>query len=37
MGGCGEAGENSLLGEEEGAGADGEEGAFFFWVFLLQV
>ena len=37
MRGCGEAGEDSLLREEERAGADGEEGAFFLWVFLLKV
>lgn len=37
MCGCGEPGEDALLGEEETAGADGEEGAFFFGVFFLQV
>ena len=29
--------QNALLGQEEGTGADGEEGALFVWVFLLQV
>lgn len=37
MCGRGEAGEDTLLGEEETAGADGQECAFLLRVFLLQV
>lgn len=36
---CGglEAGEDALLGEEEGTGADGKNGAFTLWVLLLEI
>lgn len=37
MCGCREAGEDAGLTEEERAGADGEYGAFFVGVFLLEV
>jgi hypothetical protein len=37
MSGRGQAGQDSHLGEEERARADGEKGAFLFGVFLLEV
>lgn len=37
MGGCAQAGEDARLGEEQGAGADGDEGTLAAGVFLLDV